>query len=85
MSNTEFILFHLKSVYTPIFHNLVMKEETDRTGSILKAGLHPGPDCDLWALCSVSMETTYQLENQTLQMEEPKGSYLDFPSPKRIP
>ena len=25
----------------------VMKEETDRTGSILKAGLHLGPDCGL--------------------------------------
>ena len=24
-----------------------LKEETDRTGSILKAGLHPGPDCGL--------------------------------------
>ena len=30
------------------------------------------------------METTYQLENQTPQMEEPKGSYLDSPLPKRI-
>ena len=29
----------------------------------LKAGLHLGPDCGLWALCPVSMETTYQLEN----------------------
>jgi len=24
-----------------------LKEETDRTGSILKAGLHPGLDCGL--------------------------------------
>ena len=24
-----------------------VKEETDRTGSILKAGLHLGPDCGL--------------------------------------
>ena len=24
-----------------------MKEETDRTGSMLKAGLHLGPDCGL--------------------------------------
>jgi len=24
-----------------------LKEETDRTGSILKAGLHLGPDCGL--------------------------------------
>ena len=42
----------------------LMKEETDRTGSLLKAGLHLELDCGLWALCPVSMETTYQLENQ---------------------
>ena len=41
-----------------------MKEETDRTGSILKAGLHLGRDCGLGALCPVSLETTYQPENQ---------------------
>ena len=41
----------------------------------------------LWTLssCPGSMETTYQLENQTSRMEEPQGSYLDFPLPKRIP
>ena len=38
----------------------------------------------LWAICAVSMEMTYQLENQTPRMEEPQGSYLDS-SPKRIP
>ena len=27
--------------------SLALKEETDRTGSILKAGLHLGPDCGL--------------------------------------
>ena len=27
--------------------DIVMKEETDRTGSILKAGLHLGQDCGL--------------------------------------
>ena len=43
----------------------LMTEETDRTGSILKAGLHLGPGRGLWAICPVSMETTYQLENQT--------------------
>jgi len=59
-----------------------VKEGTDRTGSILKAGLHPGPECGLRAPCPASMETTYQLENQ---MEEPQGLYLDSPSPKRIP
>ena len=41
-------------------------------------------------MCPVSMETMYQLENQTSfpplapQMEEPQGSYLDSPLPKRI-
>ena len=39
----------------------------------------------LWSICPVSMETTYQLENQTPEMEEPQGSYLDSLSPKRIP
>ena len=43
---------------------LSMNEGGNRTGSILKAGLHLGPDCGLWAICPVSMETTYQLENQ---------------------
>ena len=33
-------------------------EGGNRTGSILKAGLHPGPDCGLWAICPVSMEKT---------------------------
>ena len=58
-----------------------MKEETDRIGSISKAGLHLGLDCGLWAICPVSMEMTYQLENQTPRMEEPQGSYLDSPLP----
>ena len=47
---------------------LGMKQERDRTGSILKAGLHLGPGCGLWAICPVlpvPRETTYQLENQT--------------------
>ena len=39
-------------------------EGGNRTGSLLKAGLHLGPDSGLWAICPVSMETTYQLENQ---------------------
>ena len=64
---------------------LGMKEETDRTGSIWKAGLYLGPDCGFWALCPVSMEMTCQLENQAPWMEEPQGSYVDSPSPKRIP
>ena len=62
-----------------------LKEETDRRGSILKAGLHLGPDCGLWALCPLSMEKTYQLENQVPWMDEPQGSYLDSLLPKRIP
>ena len=62
-----------------------VKEETDRTGSILKAGLYLGRDCGLGALCPVSLETTYQLENQAPRMEEPQGSYLDSPLPKRVP
>ena len=56
--------------------------ETDRTGSILKAGLYHGPDI---YICPVSMEMTCQLQNQTPQMEEPQGSYLDSPPTKRIP
>ena len=64
---------------------MILKEETDRTGSILKLGLHLEPDCGLWAICPVSMETTYQLENQAPWMKEPSGSYLDSLLPKRIP
>ena len=67
------------------FPKVDLKEETDRTGSILKAGLHLGQDLGgLWARCPVSMETTYQLENQAPWMEEPQGSYLDSLLPKRI-
>ena len=62
-----------------------MKEETDRTGSILKAGLHLGPDCRLGTIFLLFMETTYHVENQTHQKEETQDSYLDSPSPKRIP
>ena len=41
-----------------------ISEGGNRTGSIVKAGLHLGPDCGVWGMCPVSMETTYQLENQ---------------------
>ena len=76
MNNTScFQEKHLKGV----------KEETDRTGSFLKAGLHLGPVCGLWALCPGSMEMTYQQEKQATWMEEPQGSYLDSLLPKRIP
>ena len=60
-------------------------EGRNRTGSILKAGLHLGLDYRLWSICPVSMEMTYQLKNQTPQLEEPQGSYLVSPSPKKIP
>ena len=53
-----------------------LREEIDRTGSVLKAGLHLRPDCGLWAIWPVSMETTYQLENLPWK-EEPQGLYLD--------
>ena len=36
----------LFSFFIP-FPDFLMKEETDRTGSILKEGLHLGPDCGL--------------------------------------
>ena len=58
-------------------YGFLVKEETDRKGSILKSGLHPGLDCGLWAICPLPMETTYQLENQTPRMEETQGLYLD--------
>ena len=43
----------------------VGNEGGNRKSSNLKAGLHLGPDCGLWAICPVFMEMTYQLENQT--------------------
>ena len=64
---------------------IVVKEETGRTGSILKVSLHLGLDCGLWAIWPVSIEMTYQLENQALWMEEPQDSYLDTLLPRRIP
>ena len=45
----------------------------NRTGSISKAGLHLGPDCGLWAICSASLEMTYQLENQAPGRKSPLG------------
>ena len=59
-----FQTFYFVLEYTQLTNNVVVKKETDRTGSVLKAGLHLGLDCGLWAICPVSMETTYQLENQ---------------------
>ena len=48
-------------------------ERGNRTGSILKAGLHLGPDCGLWTICPVSMEMTYQLENQAPRRKRPRA------------
>ena len=52
-------------------------EGGNRTGSILKAGFHLGPDCGLWAtvsaVCPVSMKTTYQLENQAHGRKSPRA------------
>ena len=56
-----------------------------QSSSILKAGLHLGPDCGLWVLCPVSMETNWKIRSHPPTMEEPHGSYLDFCTPKRIP
>ena len=63
----------------------MVKEETGRTGSILKAGFHLGPACGLRAICPEPIEMTYLLENQNPQIEELQGSFLDSLSPKRIP
>ena len=51
----------------------VVKEETDRTRSILKAGLQLGPDCGLWVICPVSTEMTYQLENHAPKRKSPRA------------
>ena len=71
------------------FFSLVLgcnfEAETDRTGSILKTGLHLGPDCGLWAICPVFLETRYQLENQTLPDGRAPWLNLDSLLPKRIP
>ena len=48
-------------------------EGKNRTGSILKAGLQLGLNCGLGALCPVSTETTYQLENQIPGWKNPRA------------
>ena len=50
---------------------IILKEETDRTDSTLKAGLHLALDSGLRTICPVSMEMTYQLENQTPRWKSP--------------
>ena len=48
-------------------------EGGNRTGSILKGGLHLGLDCGLRAICLVSMETAHQLENQAHGRKSPRA------------
>ena len=72
----------LPSLIKPI--QFSVKEETDRTGSMLKAGLHLGPDCGVGAICPVSMETTYQLENQTPRRKSPRALPLLKEYPKYL-
>ena len=63
--------------YFYVFFSVI--EGGNRTDSIFKVGLHLGLTCGGLAIGPVSMEITYQLENQTPRMEEPQGSYLDSP------
>ena len=51
----------------------VLYEGGNRTGSLLKAGLHLGPHCGLSAVCPLSMEMTYQLENQASGRKSPRA------------
>ena len=51
----------------------LQSEGGNRTGSILKAGLHLGPD---WTLSPVSMERTYQLENQAPRRKSPRALHF---------
>ena len=60
-------------VHPSLTGNPCHREGGNRTGSILKAGLHLGPDCELWAIRPVSMETTYQLENQAPRRKSPRA------------
>ena len=41
------LVCHLSGGPRGLPRQVLMKEETDRTGSTLKAGLHLGPDCGL--------------------------------------
>ena len=61
----------------------LVKEETERIGSILKAGLHLGLDCGLSYMPSICGN-----DIPTGKPDTPDGrapGYLDSPSPKRIP
>ena len=57
------------------FNIVAFIEGGNRTGSVLKAGFHFGLDCGLWAICPVSMKTTYQLENQAPGRKSPRALY----------
>ena len=71
-------------------HNLsgpcwLLKEEIDRTGSILKAGLHLGPDCELLSYMPSIYGNYIPTGKPGPQKEEPQGSYLGSPSLKEYP
>ena len=53
--------------------SMLTNEGGNRRGSILKAGLHLGPDCGLRAISPLSMKTTYQLENQAPRRKSPRA------------
>ena len=56
-----------------IWSDLIYVEGGIRTGTILKAGLHLGPECGLRAICPISMEMTNQLENQAPGRKSPRA------------
>ena len=56
-----------------VFNSYLGIEGGNRTGSILKAGLHLGLDCGLWAICPVSMDTTHHLVNQAPGRKSPRA------------
>jgi len=63
-----------------------VKEETDRTGWVLKAGPVWGRtvDCELCARYLGKRHTNWK-SSPLPCTEEPQGSYLDSPLPKKIP
>ena len=61
-----------------------MKEETEQAPSWKQDSILGGTVDFERCAQPVSMETTYQLENQAPWMEEPQGWYLDSLLPKRI-
>ena len=62
-----------------------LKEETDRTGSILKAGLPLAPDGGLWAIMPSIYGNDIPTWKPGARKEEPQGLYLDSPLPKEYP